>query len=387
MNPRTALRSSLAAVVLWCSAASTQAHDPFDVSVRMTVRPDGVEATVTLGVDAARQLLSRAGFPDDEVAGIVRPRGPHSTRLLPAPVAAHFLALDRDGERLEAGSVTGLSDGLEVLFTLRYPRPKPGTLNVRAVCYAEVPQLRQGSLVADDENANRLGAALLSQGLVNARVTVPDPKSPGESSPGGLSPSDPPSATSASPPSPAAGDFFRLGVGHILGGFDHLLFLVVLLVGVRSVPAMLGIITCFTVAHSVTLALAALDLVRTSPRIVEPLIAASIIVVCLENFWRRNAAADRLWLAGGFGLIHGFGFAGALRETGLGHEGASLVTPLFSFNFGVETGQLLVAALFLPALFLMRRWHPFERHGARAVSTMVLAVSGYWLWERTVWFK
>jgi hydrogenase/urease accessory protein HupE len=220
--------------------------------------------------------------------------------------------------------------------------------------------------------------------MVNARVTVPDSKPIKAHAVGGSAP-PPSSSTVAS--SPSAGEFFKLGVGHILGGFDHLLFLVALLVGVRKTPAMLGIVTCFTVAHSMTLAMAALKVVTISSRVVEPLIAASIIVVGLENLWRRKATADRFWLAGGFGLIHGFGFASALRETGLGREGASVAMPLFSFNLGVEAGQLLVAALLLPALFLMRRWRPFELHGAWAVSALVIAVSGYWLLERTVGFR
>jgi asparagine N-glycosylation enzyme membrane subunit Stt3 len=130
-----------------------------------------------------------------------------------------------------------------------------------------------------------------------------------------------------------------------------------------------------------------LNVVTISSRIVEPLIAASIVVVCIENFLRRNALADRLWLAGFFGLIHGFGFAGALRETGLGQSGASIALPLFSFNLGVEAGQLAVAAVVLPALLLMYRWQRFARYGVPAISAAVMLVSGYWLLERTFLFQ
>jgi len=155
------------------------------------------------------------------------------------------------------------------------------------------------------------------------------------------------------------------------------------LVCVRKPLEMLGVITCFTLAHSVTLALAALNVVNISARIVEPLIAISIIVVCIENFFRKDAATDRLWLAAGFGLIHGFGFASALRETGLGQTAGSIALPLFSFNLGVEAGQLAVATVVLPMLFLIRPWRPFARFGVPAVLMAVILVSGYWLVERT----
>src|SRR5262249_14209960 len=131
-------------------------------------------------------------------------------------------------------------------------------------------------------------------------------------------------AVPAAPAShPSFTQFVRLGVEHILTSFDHLLFLAALLIGVRKPAALLGIITCFTVAHSLTLALAALNIAVISPRIIEPLIAFSIILAGVENILRPNAVGERFFLAGGFGLIHGFGFAGALRETGLGQAGAS----------------------------------------------------------------
>ncbi|MBC8094714.1 MAG: HupE/UreJ family protein, partial [Akkermansiaceae bacterium] len=118
-------------------------------------------------------------------------------------------------------------------------------------------------------------------------------------------------------PRPAFLEFLKLGIEHILIGFDHLLFLCALLIGVRQIKPMLWIITCFTLAHSVTLALSALNIVMLSSRLVEPLIALSIIVVAVENIFRKEATTDRYWMAGGFGLIHGFGFASVLRDTGL----------------------------------------------------------------------
>ena len=89
-------------------------------------------------------------------------------------------------------------------------------------------------------------------------------------------------------------------------------------------------------------------------------------------------------LAGGFGLVHGFGFAGALRETGLGTSGASLAVPLFSFNLGVEIGQLAVASVVGPLLFLLRKWPGFTRYGMPAISAVVILIGGYWLLQRTI---
>ena len=182
---------------------------------------------------------------------------------------------------------------------------------------------------------------------------------------------------------------FWLGVRHIAEGTDHLLFLLALLLSAArtSLWNIVKAVSGFTLGHSLTLAIGAFGLVSVPSRWVEILIALSIIVVCAENLLRQNAPADRFWLAGGFGLIHGFGFAGALRETGLGESGASVAVPLASFNLGVEAGQLIVVAIVLPLLFLMRRWRVFELHGARAISIAVIAVSGYWFLQRTLWFR
>jgi hypothetical protein len=150
---------------------------------------------------------------------------------------------------------------------------------------------------------------------------------------------------------------------------------------------MLGVVTCFTLAHSLTLALAMMDVVVISSRVVEPLIAASIICAALENFRRGQSVKTRCGMAFGFGLIHGLGFAGALRETGLGSAGISLLKPLFSFNLGVESGQLAVATVFLPLLFWLRRNPQFQRRGPAVISTAIIAVSSYWLIERTLLFQ
>jgi hydrogenase/urease accessory protein HupE len=184
------------------------------------------------------------------------------------------------------------------------------------------------------------------------------------------------------PPLPGFRRYARLGVEHILTGVDHLLFLLGLLVACRRFRTVAAIVTCFTVAHSVTLALAALDVVTLSSRVVEPLIAATIVFVGAENLVRGDEPRGRWLLAFVFGLVHGLGFAGALKEIGLGAGGTSIAGPLVAFNLGVELGQLAVAAPLLFVIWKLRRLPWFSRHGARAVSLIVAAVGLVWLAQR-----
>ncbi|MEO7597450.1 MAG: HupE/UreJ family protein, partial [Opitutus sp.] len=146
--------------------------------------------------------------------------------------------------------------------------------------------------------------------------------------------------------------FLRLGVTHIWTGYDHLLFLFGLLIVCRTLRTVVAIISCFTVAHSLTLALATFDLATLSPRWVEPAIAASIVFVGLENLWRRGAEPrGRMLVTFCFGLVHGFGFANVLRGLGVGSGGRGIALPLFTFNLGVELGQIAVASLVLPIMW------------------------------------
>lgn len=180
-------------------------------------------------------------------------------------------------------------------------------------------------------------------------------------------------------------DFLQLGVRHIWTGYDHLLFLFGLLVVCRSFRSVVIIISCFTVAHSVTLALVTLGAVHLPGHLVEPLIAASILFIGVENLMRRGEEARaRGAVAFSFGLIHGFGFANVLRDLGVGTSGSGVAVPLLGFNLGVEIGQLTVAALALPLLWQLRQMPAFVRFGVPILSGLVAAVGLYWLLERTV---
>lgn len=179
--------------------------------------------------------------------------------------------------------------------------------------------------------------------------------------------------------------FLVLGIEHILLGFDHLCFLFALLLVAENLTAVLKIITAFTIAHSITLALAALDMVTLSPGIVEPLIAVSIVYVGLENIWRHGKVIEGRWLLTfAFGLVHGFGFASVLKELNIGAAGSSIFTPLLSFNLGVEIGQLAIAGLLLPLIVLLKKRPTFQLRLVPVCSILVAIAGGYWLIERTL---
>jgi hypothetical protein len=143
---------------------------------------------------------------------------------------------------------------------------------------------------------------------------------------------------------------------------------------------LVGLITCFTIAHSLTLLCSILGQVNLPPLIVEPLIAASIVFVGVENWITRGEPRARMALSFSFGLVHGLGFASGLQELGVG---SAALLPLFAFNFGVELGQAVAALLFLPLILFIRR-HPQGPWAARAVSIVMAAAGSYWFVERTL---
>ncbi|NWF25749.1 HupE/UreJ family protein [Streptomyces sp. PKU-EA00015] len=168
----------------------------------------------------------------------------------------------------------------------------------------------------------------------------------------------------------STGRFVAMGLEHILLGIDHVLFLVLLLLGAQGWRSVVRLATSFTVAHSVTLALAVLGWVEVPAEIVEPLIALSIVYVAVENI-ARGESRHRVLVVFGFGLLHGLGFAGALSFTD-DFTGRLLVS-LLSFNLGIELGQLAIVLLVFPLLLLARRysWSTVAHIGATGVVGVV----------------
>ncbi len=170
-----------------------------------------------------------------------------------------------------------------------------------------------------------------------------------------------------------------MGIEHILSGWDHLLFLIGLVVVGGRWRSILLAVTAFTVAHSITLGLAVLDVVHASPIFVEPAIALSVLYVGAENFY-VNSTDGRWRITFPFGLIHGFGFASALRELELPRPQVPMA--LFTFNAGVEIGQLGVLALVLPVLWLLRKSLFFQKWGVRGISAVIAAAGAVWFVAR-----
>ena len=192
----------------------------------------------------------------------------------------------------------------------------------------------------------------------------------------GQAPSEPPKASYRGKLS-----FFPMGIEHILTGYDHLVFLLGLVIVGGRWRSLLMVVTAFTLAHSITLALAALGVWAPSPRIVEPAIALSIAYVGVENFFVKNA--EKRWrITFPFGLIHGFGFAGALQEVAM--PKADVPYALVLFNVGVEAGQLAVLALVLPLIYLLRKREAFREQGVKVISGAIVVAGVVWFVSRAL---
>jgi hydrogenase/urease accessory protein HupE len=164
-----------------------------------------------------------------------------------------------------------------------------------------------------------------------------------------------------------AGEFLLWGMHHILIGYDHIAFLLALLLGARKIGEMIRVATSFTVAHSITLLLAATDVIRLPSRVTESLIAASIVYVAVENYFIRDAK-HRWVLTFAFGLVHGLGFSSVLRERLQDID--SIAVPVVSFNVGVELGQIAILLVVFPVLAWIRKAAD-ESAAARRQSLLV----------------
>lgn len=181
---------------------------------------------------------------------------------------------------------------------------------------------------------------------------------------------------------PAIPIYFSIGLTHLLLGYDHILFVLMLLYLVRRRVMIVWVVTSFTVAHSITLALSAYDLFSLSQSAVEAVIAASIVLLAYENLQGRLGLSHRfpVFISFGFGLLHGLGFAGALREIGLPDQ--SQIAALLFFNLGIEVGQLAIVLVVLGISALLK-----DRIAKRIVTLPVYLVGGtasYWFMER-IW--
>ena len=255
----------------------------------------------------------------------------------------------------------GLEQAGAIAFQITFDRGEGSRIRIRSTAIRSFARGHREYVSVVGERGNKLGEKMLDAATCELDLVI-----------------DPGSTEHAG----SVLQFLVLGIEHILTGYDHLVFLLGLLLAGAGFRDAVKIITSFTAAHSITLALSTFNLVRISPAVVEPLIAFSIIYVGLENIVRRDLRG-RWLLTFGFGLIHGFGFASVLRELGIG-SGAGAALPLVSFNAGVEMGQLVIALVVLPMIWKFRKRPLFVMRFVPTCSILISIAGGFWLVERLV---
>jgi hydrogenase/urease accessory protein HupE len=345
---------------------TARAHDPFEVTASVSVREDAVVVTTTMARATALRLASgdrspRATFLPEAFAE-------HRARF--EALAPSLFELRSRERRLrdESTSVTLTNEG-DVELTVTYEAHAGGRLNVRARHLGVLSEGYTSAITAKVEGEPNAWFKLLTAAEPDFSLKLAGPGAPQ------------PAATA--PQLESEGMHFRrfvlLGVEHVLTGYDHLLFLIGVLVGCRAARGMVALVTCFTLAHSITLALATFGRLSAPAAVVEPLIAASIVFVGIENLVEQPRLSRRMAVTFAFGLIHGLGFASVLGE--LSVPKAALASTLLAFNVGVELGQLAVAALALPLLLRMRGTERGTT-GLRYASVLLSMVGCFWLCER-----
>ena len=374
-------------LALLAAVAPLRAHDvPQRVTALAFVRPEGrvlhVVLRVPLGAMRDVELPLRAGvYLDVARAG---PRLHDAARLW----LADYLALYEEGVRLAPPRIAGVRASLP--SDRAFERYETAVASARAPPLPDATELpwQQAMLDVALEYPIRSAGARFSIRPALAHLGVRTTTVLRFLPPGGAERAfrldgDPGLVRLDPRWHQAAWSFVTLGLGHILGGVDHLLFVLCLVLPVRRLRALVGIVTSFTAAHSITLVASALGVAPGGlwfAPAVEVAVALSIVYMAFENI--VGARLDRRWvLAFAFGLVHGFAFSFALRES-MQFAGAHLATALLAFNVGVELGQLAVVALAVPALALLFRHVVAERVGVILGSALVAHQAWHWMLER-----
>ena len=375
----------LGGIILWLATASSLlAHDPGLSSIRVTVTPTGVETIFTIhfaDLEAAELNLdpNHDGRLDAAEFTRARPQLIEIARQeVEIAVGRHALtplAPDTDAQVELIGN-----NNLQMTVRFRFAGTMvENRLTITSRLIGQLPPgHRQFVEVLLGSDGQGIGEGFLVAAADRLSFDLPAPALPPAASV--------PGPTTAEPLRQIHyGEFFLLGVNHLLTGFDHLLFLAGLLIVCRSLLKAFQMLTLFTIAHSVTLTLVTLDVIKPSSALVEPTIAASIVYIGIENILRPRA--DLGWrgaLTFVFGLVHGLGFASVLKELGVGSKGASGVfQPLLYFSLGLETTQLGLAVMAFPLLLWLRTKPAFARVGVPVFSGLIALAGCYWFCERT----
>jgi hypothetical protein len=347
------------------------AHNPDTSYVRCLVADDHVDVKLTYDVFT---LLKIVDLDADHDARLTRAELRAGT-----PGIQHFLRahvrMEIDGQLVDLGEAwdavwpEGAADSLAApdwhaatgLITFPFRRAVSAPPHEIALTFTFFPQLGgQHTVLGVFDHGGKTQEVTFTEGEPDYLYDV------------GYSAPAPPEAVPA-----ALGRFLRLGVEHIFFGYDHICFLLALIV-VGRVCELVKVITSFTIAHSITLILATLKIVTIAPRLIECGVALTIVYVAAENLWRRNIA-HRWRVTGFFGLIHGFSFAYVLAGLGLPRD--ATVRCLLSFNVGVELGQLAIVLLLFPLVKLLEKT-PYAAHVKATVSAGVGLFGLGWFVER-----
>ena len=355
-------------IAFFSFSALAWAHDPGLSSARFALYPDGIELVITFSAVDARWLMAEEADhsfpgPNEEFtrAALIR----RATTLWHLSAASSELS--------PLSTSVEFAPGGNVVYTQRYALPRIDALRFDSGIFDLLPPGHRQHVTVLESKDHILLAKLLSPAEAGFDVLLP---------PTGINSER---VVQTGDRTVSFGRFFGLGIEHILTGYDHLLFLFAFLITARGIRAVLKIVTSFTAAHSITLALSALNVVSVPSNWVEPLIAATIVFVALQNLLKREHTAERVGLTFAFGLVHGFGFASVLRDMGISSLGTSAWRALAGFNAGVELGQIAVAAVVFPLLWYLRSLKSYERSLAPAASALIALAGAYWLVQRIGW--
>lgn len=345
-----------------CLGAAAEAHQVNLSTARVELLPRRVVAVeVALKGSDADRLAGTSVF--DAQTGLVdAAKLAASAAPIAAYVGAHVGVSGADGTPCVAGTATVVDDkdGVIVRNTYSCANTTGDLVYHSTVLTATDSTARQVVLIGAGENAPQ---ALLDSTHTTVSISAPAPSL--------LS---------------TMQRYLVAGIEHIFLGYDHICFLIAIVLWARRLLPVIKIVTAFTIAHSITLSLAALRIVVIPSTIVEPAIAASIVFVAVENFFSRNIEG-RWRVTFTFGLIHGFGFASALQEFGL--PPGTVVPALASFNIGVEIGQVAIVSIVVPTLIVLDRLFAANRKAPARAAALVYALSAvitllgsYWLVTR-----
>jgi hydrogenase/urease accessory protein HupE len=356
------LGSACCLIVAACCflATTAEGHDPGLSSADLRIERGHLAAQLTFARADLVATIAQAGMDDQPTTAAEA-----AAREQLEELASSALEVEVDGGKIAADKVAVEIEGSRgaVHFRIEFPVEPGARLSVRSRLIGILPRGHRQYVSIKEVGGNLLGERMLDASSDTFEISL--------------------AATASATVARSFRQFLVLGVEHILTGYDHLVFLLGLIIAGAGFRAVAKIITSFTLAHSITLALATLDVVRISPGVVEPLIAASIVYVGLENIFRRDLRW-RWLLTFGFGLVHGFGFASVLKELGIGAGGVSTAVPLVSFNLGVEMGQIAIAALALPLIWKFRERPSFVVRYAPACSVLITLAGAFWFIERTL---